>query len=151
MPRSTGYVCIDTKRENNVIGLFIYVTFWACPNLHFIFSGPEKRTCPGSPPSSWLDWAIFFSMWPAKNQSRRLPMPGYVISDNPCQTRSPTTSGREHRVRPSPPQIQFIPVTTCECPGMPRRKPKPTSRKTIEDVTVIVTSQTGGRHCDQGS
>lgn len=27
MPTSTSYVCIDTERENDVIGPFIYVTF----------------------------------------------------------------------------------------------------------------------------
>lgn len=94
-------------------------------------------------------------MWPAKNQSRRLPMPDYVISDNPCQARLPTASSRGRTARLSPHPLH--PVHPGDYMWMPwdaKEETKSTRRKTVEDVTVMVTSQgpeagtvTGARGC----
>lgn len=152
MPRSTSYVCIGTERENNVTGPFIYVTSWACPSLCFIFSGPERRTFPGSPPSSWLGWAkpIPSPCGLLKNQSRMPPIPGYVISDNPCQARLPTASARVHTARLSTTwsnSSQWLHEKALECQEW---KQTHLQEDCVEDVTVTVTPSETGGHCTWG-
>lgn len=121
--------------------------------IFILYSQDQKEVLAQIHPQvhGWAN-SIFISMWPAKNQSRRLPMPDYVISDNPCQARLPTALSRGRTARLSPTSqsssSRWLHVNALGCQGRNKIHSQKDCRRCHSDGHL---SGTGGRHCDRGS